>query len=515
MTTFLKTGTFRGGTNPTTILNTQAQAYMAAHANPTTGTVTDPAVLGHAEQMLAGDNTPAGLKAKADIQNQLDALTNKLNGAYATTGMIDYQFKNAQYNVGKNYAGNVSQMLQQMYGLYDFHGDQIENHVQQLQGDGQDATALQAYGGTIADQAAQYEKLLDSLNQGGQGSTQFKQAAQNFGMAIGTDSDGKITSFVVQPIPSGTTDARMTIKGANDTNSTTYVRTNSTYGGIPVYVIPQSDANDATGNSYTAKVGNLTFSGTKSSQTQNALTLTDTRPLWQKAADIIPDAAERLFGKRPATPGASGSFKQPFMAAIAGGVPTTGNKAIAGRQGANVTQGNGIDLFGHITPDDFSNMSALPAESIAHDMAGNYYYVNDDGTLFQAPNANILSQHIGIPADAITKSAQPISSQDLEKLQSTQDPSARANAWLTDPTETSPLSMAGGKALSMATNPGVASIQGASLQGGAPATAPVGKPNVPNAIQQPAGAELAQNNTQNIVSSAGVPAPGAQQTQLA
>ena len=507
MTTFLKTGTFRGGTNPTTILNTQASAYVAAHANPTTGTVTDPSVYGRAIQMLSGDNTPAGLKAKSTYQNSMDALTNKLANAYATTGMVDYQFKNAQYNVGKQYAGNVAQMIQQMYGLYDFHGDQIENHVQQLQGDGQDATALQAYGGTIADEAAKYETLLDSLNKGGQGSPEFKQAAQGFGMAIGTDSNGKITSFVVQPIPSGTTDARMTIKGANDTNSTTYVRTNATYGGIPVYVIPQSDPNDATGNTYLAKVGDLSFSGLKKTQNQDALTLTDTRSGWEKVADAIPDAAERLFNPNRKT-GTTG------IATLFSGVPATGTKNLDSDQGVKQASGNAIDLFGHIQPIDFSNMNALPAESIAHDMAGNYYYVNDDGTLFQAPNADVLSQHIGIPAKAIQSAAQPLSSQDLERLQSTQDPAARANAWLTDPTETSPLSMAGGKALSMATNPGVANLQGASLTPAAAAPT-AGKPNVPNAIQQPAGAELAQNNTKNIVTSAGVPAPGAPPTALA
>ena len=102
----------------------------------------------------------------------------------------------------------------------------------------------------------------------------------------------------------------------------------------------------------------------------------------------------------------------------------------------------------------------------------------------------------------------------IRKIHNTQDPAARANAWLTDPTETSPLSMAGGKALSMATNPGVANLQGASLTPAAAAPT-AGKPNVPNAIQQPAGAELAQNNTKNIVTSAGVPAPGAPPTALA
>ena len=501
MATFIRQGKAARSANPTTALVKQAQLYIAQNTDPKTGKVTDPSVYGKALQMLKGNNTPAALKAAADIQNSQSALTGKLNNAYATKGMIDYEFKNAQYNIGKTYALNPAQLISHMYGLYDFHATQIENHVKELQSEGQDATALQAYGATITDEATQYEKLFSAIS-GPQGfnSPQAKQAAQRFGMAVGTDSDGKITSFALHVVPSGLQDARMT------QNGTTYVRTNSTYGGLPLYVVPQSDPNDATGNTYTAKIGNLQFSGTKKSVGQDALTLTDNRSFLTKIGNTVPDFFERVFGKRPESQGAGGSYHG-MAGTVAGGVPTSGDKAVAAAQGAKVGPGYSVDLLGHIKPDDFSNLTSLPAGTIATDAAGNYHYINDQGQVFSAPNADIMSKNIDIPAAQIKSAALPLSSQDLELLNSQQDPNQRANAWMADPTENSPLNQSSPTSILQNTNQGVALATPSAPPGGvaAPAAAPTA-PAMPTTkgkqpgIQQPSGQEAQQTTTNQIAS---------------
>lgn len=493
--------TFRTGAaikqpNPTTILNKQIQQFLSANANPDTGTVTDPGVYGKALQMASGDNSLDGLKLQSDLQNKLDALKAKLNNAYATKGMIDYEFKNAQYNIGKMFALDPPKLIQNMYSLYDLHGTEIENHINKMKNDGLDASSLATYGGQVSDEVNHYERLFDAINQHGMNSPQVKQEAQNFGMAIGTDSDGKIISFALHVLPDDAKkDAQFTLKGANDTNGTTYIRTTATYSGIPVYVTPQSDPKDPSGNTYIAKVGDLTFAGTKKSTGQNALSLADMRPWYEKVLEGGPDLVKRLSNLVQGHGNTTASNGQG---------PSVGDQGIAHRQNAEITDTGSQELFGHIKPDDFSNMTTFPAGTTAMDLKGNYYHVNDDGTLFAAPNIDIMSDHLSVPPDKL-KNVPILTPSDLQLLQSQQSPDDRANMWLKDPTENSPMNQISPTSMLNSPNqPGISFAQPAATQ---TPPIPAGPPAPPRAIQQSHGSDLAQESTRKIVTSQNNPSP--------
>lgn len=504
MANFIRQGAARGGASASSILNKQVQSYLANSTDPKTGTIDDPAVYGKALQMAQGDNTPLGLKLQGDLQNDLDKLNANLNKAYATQGMIDYEFKNAQYNIGKQFSLDPVNLIKNMYGLYDFHATQIENQVKQLQNEGKNPGSLQAYGGTMVGEATEYEKLFDAINQHGFNSPQAQAEMQNFGMAIGTDTDGNITSFALHVLPSDAKkDANFTIKGANDQNASTFVRTTSTYAGIPVYVIPRNDPSDPKGKTYTAKVGNLSFSAPQNSTSQSAMQLTDTRPWYEKlllgAQTMTTDAIQ----KAGFALGIGGTWKQPGVIAA--------DKEIASHQGTNTTPSGSVELFGHIKPDDFSDMTSLPSGSLATDLQGNYYYVNTDGSIFAATSPDVMGQHLNMSASEIQKGAQPLSAKDLQAVQAQQSPDQRANMWLQDPTEASPLNQASPTSFStpsgtpqLATNTPTPNPNAAIPP--APPEGPA-RPNVERAIQQPQGKELAQATTRNIVFSNNNPPP--------
>ncbi len=486
--------------SPASALNDLNNAALsnAAAQNGGTPTVEDYQA---AIDRLKGSSLPSNLASVAALRQKQAALQSKMYDDWFTKGNLDSAFKNSTAILGKKYAMNPKQLIDSLYALYDYHGTQLEQHINDLQADGTPVPGLASYASQIADQATGLEQLMDDL--GGKGkpgnfsSPAARQDAQQFGFVAQTNGQGQITNFSLEPIPTGLSDASLPLTDAQGNKLGTAVRTNSTYGGIPLFVTPTSDASDPSGNTYTAKIGNLTFTGTKGGTgNQQPMTLAGNPvsgavSLAKGAAEGTADLAERLVG-------AGKGFGHL-------GNPETGDQAKMAAQGAVRAPGSNttVDLLGHITPSSFSDMTSLPIGSTWVDSTGKYYFMQDDGTMVSAPDAKTLAQNLNQPVNQVQQSAQFINSQDLQTAQSQQNPYLRSQNWLTDPAQTSPAqSAAPAGPTSMASPGGQTAMAPAQQAATTPAsTLPTTTGKAP-AIKSSQGPALAQNNTQQIAGGA-------------
>lgn len=389
MPTFFSS-TFRKGraTKPETAAIKQANLIIEqAKANNSVGVVNNTSVYDMALKVLEPYEDEVAVATKiAGLKAERNQLTNKQNDEGLTSANLRQVFEEGQYIAGKNAYQNPGEVINKTAAMYDLYDTKLTEEIQQRIDNNQSYSSLL----TIKREIAQKTQDIAALARSYQAQKLGKEDPESpsvpktgFGFYVHTNpATGKIINFRLEPIDE-----------TSDTQRKGYIATDSFYGGVPVYA---NAVRDPSTQELKARIGDSEY---KAEVESNEVADTPSGNLNTKVL--------RLQNPREITDlGFKESFKNIFRTGDTQRQFDTGKGAYE------------VDL----KDTAFETPINYPKDSFGRDTAGNYYYLDNSGTLFQSGNVDVLANKFGKSPEDIKNSSFYLTRKDVDQLNSQQDP---------------------------------------------------------------------------------------------
>lgn len=321
----------------------------------------------------------------ASYQADKNQLAAKLNDESFKLNNMKTTLEETMFNIGKNNYKDAGSVVLKVAAAYDEYYSELTGEITNRLANGQSYTSML----TVKKDVEEKLRGLGELSRSFLAGRTQQEDEQNpttprtsFGFFVKTNpSTGRIINFSLQPADTLDPNAQ---KG--------YFKTDSFYGGVPIYV---NAVRTPTNNELIGRLGNSTFKV-------------------EVDEEEVPDQTGTLKVKTLKLQNPK-DFDLGFKESVA-------NVFRAGKKQKEFDISKGaydVDL----SQTDFETALNIPRNSIAKDRLGNFYYLNQDGKLYQATNAKTIGETLGISEQEVNEQAYYLTQKDLETITVTQDPS--------------------------------------------------------------------------------------------